>query len=263
MPLVIRSDSDAAEQIYEMNRRRHRDKFDKPDDCLPRIRAYGLIPCVRKCSSVIERIPRNQWSKLIKAGAGNWLSDLRKGKIEPHNQGSTPLCWAHGSVRAVEVLRVYEGQAPLLLSAEALVYEITGGRMRGGSPDEALGALSAYGTCDQSLWPHNTLNVREADESWKTNRERHIILDWLDIENFDDQMTLALKRIPVAIGLGWWGHCVCQLDPIDFEDGSFGIGFDNSWGSSFGDNGYGILHESKATADLGAFAPISETFSVN
>jgi hypothetical protein len=262
MPHIIRTDDDCLEAVYESNRRQNRAVHLEPLGCLPRLTPYGHALGAIRSQTVYKRIPRSVWPRLIEEGQGSWLSDLRKGKLPPHDQNGTPLCWAHGSVRAVEILRIYQGQQPLLLSAEQVAYVATHGRMRGGMPEEALAVLRQVGTCNQNLWPLNSLNERRANPAYETDRENHVVLDWLDIENFDDQMTLALNRVPVAIGLAWWGHLVCQLDPIYFPDGTFGIGYDNSWGTDFGDDGYGILHEDKAKADLGAFAPISETFSI-
>ena len=261
MPQLIITDANAREQIRERCRRLDPTLPFGAPGCRRRETEYGFLKGVKPSSFYFPPIPRQRWPELIANGRGSWLSDLRKGKLPPHDQGKTNYCWAHGSVRAVEVLRVYEGQAPLLLSAESVAVPLTGGRNRGGTPEEALEQLRRYGACDQTYWPANDLNVRHATLGWTTDAENHIILAWADVLNFADQMTLALHRVPVAIGLGWWGHLVCQLDPIELAPNQFGIGIDNSWGADWGENGYGILDEKHGTADLGAFAPISETFS--
>jgi len=261
MPQLIITDANARQQIQERCRRLDPAVPFGTPGCLPRTTKYGYAPHAKPAGLYFPRIPRDRWPPLIAAGKGTWLSDLRKGKLPPHDQGITNYCWAHGSVRAVEVLRVYEAQAPLLLSAESVAVPITGGVNRGGTPEEALEQLRLYGACDQTYWPLNDRNIQHAGKGWATDAENHIILGWADIENFEDQMTLALHRVPVAIGLAWWGHLVCQLDPVILDDGKFAIGIDNSWGPDWGENGYGILDEKHGTADLGAFAPISETFS--
>lgn len=230
--------------------------------CYPRQSKYGELPGVVPSSFIFPRIPRSEWRQLIFDGQGTFLGDLTKDILPPHYQGHTNYCWAHGSVRAVESLRVYEAQSPIILSAESVAVPITGGVNRGGSPDEALEQLRKFGACDQTYWPLNDLNQRHAKVGWDQERFNHIINTWVDVENFDDQMTLAFHRIPIAIGLGWWGHLVCQLNPIYLGNDKFGIEFDNSWGPDYGENGRGVLDEDHGTADLGAFAPLSETFSI-
>ena len=272
MPRLLITDANAEEQLQlQKSRNQHHQLYDWRG-CVRRLSEFGCIPGVQPSNFRFQRIPRSEWKQRIAEGRGKWLGNLTRGVLPPHDQGATNYCWAHGSVRAVEALRVYECQSPLILSAESVAVPVTGGRNRGGSPDEALERLMAFGCCEQSYWPLNDLNERHAKPGWVANALEHAILRWLDVENFDDQMSLALHRIPVAIGLNWWGHLVCQLDPIDLDeeptldhvarpDGQFGIGFDNSWGDDYGDHGYAILDEKHATADLGAFAPISETFS--
>ena len=247
--------------IAEMEARtRQRRGFPNPG-CLPRQSKYGCLKHVPKATEIIKPIPRSEWAGLIADGKGTFLHDLTKDKLEPHNQGGTNYCWAHGSVRAAEVLRVFEGQDPVILSAESVAVPLTGGRNRGGYPDEALHQMRNYGACWQNFWPKNDRNERNAKTGWEQNALKHRLVRWIDVEGFDMQMTLALLRVPVPIGLGWWSHLVCQLDPIHFGGNEFGIGCDNSWASDYGENGYFILTERRGTADLGAFAPLSENFA--
>ena len=229
--------------------------------CLPRRTTYGGIPHVLKASDVIPTIPRSEWAGLITQGKGTFLHDLTHDKLEPHDQGGTNYCWAHGSVRTAEVLRVFEGQEALILSAESIAVPLTGGRNRGGYPEEALHQLRNFGACTQYYWPKNDRNEKNAMSGWEENAKLHRLIRWVDVKGFDVQMTLALLRVPVAIGLSWWGHLVCQLDPVHFGGNDFGIGCDNSWGADYGDNGYFILTEKRGTADLGAFAPLTENFA--
>jgi len=209
----------------------------------------------------METIPRNLWKKLFDNQEGSFLQDVLAEQLAPHNQGQTRYCWAHACVRTLEALRVWQGQQPCLLSAESIAVPITGGRNRGGTCDEAIPQLREYGACRQELWPLNDLNERHAEPSWKVDRLRFRLLRWIETKSWDEQMTLAFKRIPLAIGLGWWGHMPCQLGPARLPNGELGIVIDNSWGPNWGENGRGVLDEEHGTADLGAFAPIVETWS--
>ncbi len=261
MPPLIITDENADEQILLRLARLQHTENEAIPGCLKRTIPYGHIPHASPAEFFFPIIPRKHWESLIENDGGPWLHDLCQDDLPPHDQGGTNYCWAHGSVRAVEALRVYQGQDPLVLSAESIAVPLTGGRNRGGTPDEALGQLMKYGACRQELWPLNDRNESHADPRWKQDRLDHVVLDWLDIPSWDYQITLALHRIPIAIGLAWWGHLVCQLDPVILPNGEIGIGFDNSWGADYGENGYAILDEKHGTSDLGAFAPISETFA--
>ena len=229
--------------------------------CLKRRIPYGCVPGVVKATEILTPIPREEWPGLIRDGKGTWLHDLTKGKLKSHDQGSTNYCWAHGSVRSAEVLRVFENQTPRILSAESVAVPLTGGRNRGGYPEEALQQMIDHGACVQEFWPTNDRNESHADRRWQPNAKQHRIIRWIDVVSFEMQITCAIRRLPAPIGLGWWGHLVCQLDPIHYGGNDFGIGCDNSWGSDYGDQGYFELHEKRGTADLGAFAPLTQNFT--
>lgn len=230
------------------------------EGCTPRITVYGTCPATVRASDIFPRIPRDQWMDYYNKNKGTFLNDLTRDRIPVHNQFRTSLCWMHGSVRSLELLKIYEGQQPELLSAECAAFFVTGGRDRGGYPEEALEQLRTKGTCSEAIWPRNTLSDKTAKPGWEQELPYNVILVWMDVQNFDDQMTLAFHRVPVPIGISAWSHLVCQTGPVLLPNGELGIEFDNSWDTSWGDNGRGVFNERQGTADLGAFAPISATF---
>jgi hypothetical protein len=205
-------------------------------------------------------IPEAEFPNAIRAMAGHTLHDLAGPVLPPHDQGSTPLCWAHGSTRALEILRVYEAQAAQLLSAEAVAYLATGGSMRGGSSDEALAILVQHGAPPDTDTGRNTFSTGNWNASWKDDALDYCVVGWLDVRTWQEQITLALNAVPIAITLEWWGHLVCQVDAGLDDAGKPIIGFDNSWGKLFGVNGYATLDRQHGESSGGAFAPISATW---
>jgi hypothetical protein len=221
---------------------------------IPRI----SYPWCRATVDEITPIPRKLWKGLIEQPDSPTLADLRAGKLPPHNQGRTNYCWAHGSVRTVEIENLFQTGIPTLYSAESIAVPVTNGRNRGGYPEEALKRLVSHGTCHQDLWPLNDLSRSLWTPEVEADARQHRLIKWLYVKGWDMQVTLAILRVPIAIGLRWWGHLVCQLDAVILPSGEVGIGIDNSWGDDWGENGYGYLDEETGTADLGAFAPITQ-----
>jgi len=205
-------------------------------------------------------IPRSEWADRIADQKGNFLHARRKGVLPVHDQKSTNRCWAHGSVRAEELLALWEGQPPIMLSPDSVAYPIEGTRDNGGWSEDACEQMASGGACEQSEWPEAELSPKNANPNWKELALCHVLLKWLWVNTFEKQMTCAIRSLPVAIPLLWWGHLVCQTDPEIIGTNEFGLRFDNSWGDEWGDDGSAILDEESATTVSGAFAPISETF---
>jgi hypothetical protein len=226
--------------------------------CYERLWKHGKMQLCESAEKSLQPIPRNQWKKLIEEGQGNWLHDRCKPVLPPHNQGRTNYCWAHGPVRAFECLAVATGRPVGRLSSASVAVPITGGRNVGGHPEKAILQLRSQGACPLEMWPDDKRSSPDDLPAFNTAALKNRLIRWIDIEGWDMQITCALLRIPVAIGLSWWGHAVCQLDPVIMSDGSIGIGVDNSWGEDWGDYGYGTLDEKHGTADIGAFGPLAQ-----
>mgnify|MGYP003305974115 CR=1 FL=1 len=72
-------------------------------------------------------------------------------------------------------------------------------------------------------------------------------------------MTCLLQGLPVPVGFIWWRHLVCAMDVVVFHEPRnstdremlrcFGIRIANSWGTGWGDRGYGILKGKRQLAD--------------
>lgn len=227
----------------------------------PRATAYGTNPLFTPFEEFTAEIPRDKWPERLAALHGKTLRALTAGKLPPHDQGRTNYCWAHGTTRAVEIARIAEHQPPQLLSAESIAVPLTGGVNRGGTIEEAVTQLHQYGACRQKFWPANDRNAANAAPGWKTDRLHHRLLKWIELRTFAQQFSMLLELRPIAAALGWWRHLICQLEPIQYDDGTYGIGFDNSWGPDWGENGYSTLDEESAYADWGAVAAIDVTDS--
>lgn len=208
-------------------------------------------------------IPRAQWPALIKAGQGSFLSDLVKQQgIPSKDQNGLSLCWSYGSTGCVEVRRATMGLPYKDLSAESVAGPCTGWRNQGGYASEAFNQIEKAGICEASFMdkPHS-LSPSRWKAGWQENAKLHETVQWYEIgKSFDEVITCLLNRIPVAAGLDWWGHLVMFLDPVLLPDGSVGVLFRNSWGDSYGDHGFAVLTERKATPD-GAAAPLITVYS--
>jgi hypothetical protein len=214
-----------------------------------------------KFRSEYQIIPRSQWKTLVQQGKGTFLGDmLRAYKVPSKDQDGTNYCWAYASVSAYEAIRVLQGQPYVNLSPESVGGPIKNWRNNGGDGRDALVQLQKVGACRMDFMDEtNSLRPSRWKTGWQADCGEHKVREaWADIDDgdFDAVFTAALLRLPVSIGLDWWGHQVLITGPVIFNDGSYGVEFRNSWGSDYGDDGYATLTERKSQPS-GSFACIS------
>lgn len=220
-------------------------------------RDYSKQPfCSQQGSAPFDMpiIPRAEWPDRIAdmERTKSRLSDLvLQAGIKSKNQASTNFCWINGVVTGVETIRCLAGLPYVPLSSASGACIIKNFRNQGGWGSEALEHLVQYGVCSEALWPNAAIDRKYLTEEAKAEALKYRCTEWYDLQprNFDQLMTCLFNRIPVAIGLNWWGHEICAMDPVMPTPGKFGTNIRNSWGDDYGQNGFAVLSESKSTPD--------------
>lgn len=212
---------------------------------------YGAQPFASKFDLPV--IPRSEWGDRVKAMEGSSIKDLYLAAVaDPavqmkcKDQNGTNYCWVNAPTMAVELLRLVQNQPYVDLSPASAGGPIKNYRNVGGWGGEALERIVSHGVCASSIWPANGISSKYNTQEATTNAALHKVTEWWELEprNLDQLATCLFYRIPVPIGLNWWGHEVTAVS-MDVD----GVWILNSWGMGYGSNGLAKLSFSKATPD--------------
>lgn len=219
---------------------------------------HGALPGARPFA--VPTIARTEWDDRIKdiEQNGRRLSDLRlQANIPSLHQGTTNYCWCNAVISAMLINQAKQGGTVQKLSPASVAAPVKGYRNLGGFNGEALEYIVTFGVCPQQLWPPNAIDPQFDTNATREARKRFKITEWWELGNrrFDQLMTLLLLGIPVPIGLDWWGHEVCALDPVKLGTDRYGVRIWNSWGEIWQDrgisttNGMAVLSQELAAPD--------------
>jgi len=189
------------------------------------------------------------------------LSDFASPRMAVLNQGRTNYCWIAAVVFGAELTRIRQGSDHVRLSPASGGAKIKNFRNVGGWCDQAAKFMESRGIVPAELWPQNEINRRyDTDQAWD-EAKRYQLTEWNELrpKNLDDLFSCLLRGLACPAGFSWWRHAVCLVDVVVFDkprDTSdrellrcFGVRFANSWGKSYGAQGYGILKGKKQLAD--------------
>lgn len=220
----------------------------------PRTMVCGSYPWAPTFDAAgIQVIPTAQWEPLIAAGQGNFLPDIVGDTIPCGDQNGMNYCHAWGTTMGAMIARLTEGLPYVALAPTSIGGPITGWRNAGADPADDLQQFEQYGACPLADLPDQySISPNSWKSTWKADALNNRVLAAVDVNTWQETMTMLLLRIPVVVGLNWWGHCICYVAPVTGNQ----IMFRNSWGASWGTNGYATLNQRKGTPD-GAFAILS------
>lgn len=186
--------------------------------------------------------------------------------IKSYDQASTNYCHANSPALALRLNRAYQGESDVHLSPGSIGGPVTGYRNEGAWIEDDLRQIVEFGVASIDFVPANQISKSGWKPGAVENAALHKCTHWWDLGEKDDRMflrcaTLVLQGIPVCVGYNWWSHAVTLTGLVEISSGKFGFEFRNSWGASYGDDGYGILAEGRGTPDA-AYAPRQSTPSI-
>jgi len=197
----------------------------------------GKVYSMKELRELSAMHEKNQSSPL------HWHKDTVKIK----SQKSTNFCWMFGTVTGVEAQYGKQGHTNLGLSPASTACMTLNFQNKGGWGSWACRGINDYGIATYDKWPNVSFD-RSLPNRWdvKANMEQHDLHDFEDLgrENFMAVASALLDEhdpAPCTGGFTWWGHLVLLLHVGFDKEGKPYTVFANSWGASWGEQGYGTL----------------------
>ncbi len=251
----------------------------KNDDLFPASHPCGTIPRDYNVQPVsmftapnnVPLIPRSEWDARIaeqdKTKSSTWHL-LEQSGFRVLDQNGQGFCWFYSVVGSIMVKRCIAGLPYVRLSAHAGACKMNNFRDGGGWCGKSQEFITANGIPDVDHWKEQSMSRQyDTPETWANAKQYKIEQDVVDLTvpvydrdlSVDLIATLLLRNEPVPTDWAEWSHSVCAVQLVKIESGSYGFKIMNSWGPSYGTNGYGVIRLDKWPKPMGAVATVGVT----
>jgi hypothetical protein len=202
--------------------------------------------------AAITRLPRATWPDHMRRQEAEQSSPwhwFKRGKVKVLNQGSWGYCWMYGLVGAMQTAYAQTGGFVPHLNAHYPAWLGKRGANQGGWAGEALGYVREFGVPEIGVFPGHQTNRAAFDRGEvKASAELHKVVEFSELprNDYEALVSVLLDPVnprPVTMGLNWWGHLIYAVRAVPE-----GILFINSWDTTWGREGAGVLAPNKAVA---------------
>lgn len=205
-------------------------------------------------------IPRAQWKPV----------SFRQFFPRIKNQGPIGMCNCSATGNVTEgCRRMAGGLADVDLSAGDLYRRISGGSDNGSLPEDALKEMMTHGMAPVADVPY--LDWHRNTAGGDADRGKYRITEALWCPTFDHVASASQQGFLIDVAVWWYGrdpvdadgwlgggsgsrggHAICGCGLAN-RNGQWGIVFVNSWGPTWGQNGFAVLPEARVAAGCSAF----------
>ena len=207
----------------------------------------------------IPLIPESEWDDRIaqqRKDKSTLTEMVKQLGLTVLDQNGTNYCWCNGVAYSAMVARLRETGQNVRYSPASVAAPVKSFQNRGGWGEEALNYMLKHGINLQEDWPANAIDRRYYNEDNKTKALKHIPLEYYRCKKWEEVGSSILAGYPVAVGFNHWSHLVCGME---ITEGPHDLVIANSWSTSWGDQGFGILKGNKKYPDGESVAICSMT----
>jgi len=218
------------------------------------------MPGVVASGAPVQAIPYERWPELIRQqneDESSLYHVWQRSRIGVLNQGQSKYCWAFSSVAGMMLQREMEGRPFRRLSPSSVAAPIVGYANRGYYIESALKGMRTQGVASDDFVPMLTTNSRDFKGGWREDAASNKISMARSISrDHQTQGSMLLLGYPLVASLDWWSHAILFLAVLDrypsrpaTDYTRYGVLFVNSWGTTWGQGGLGVLEYSQQIAD--------------
>jgi len=184
-----------------------------------------------------QLVPASDWQRIT----GTYRRYTEAYGVIGQRANSCTTCGARGALQSA---RFFAGLDPVQLSHGSVYGVINGGVDRGSSIDVCLNQLRRVGMAQTSVidpfdWGGYYKRRGGWPDDWEANARRYRVLEAHDCPDWEHLVSAIQLGFPVLFGVRWSGGGGHAILGTGYKDGQIEIL--NSWGASWGDNGFGFL----------------------